>query len=96
MMRDETKTMMAVWKYPLPLREGPVFRVRMPHKAQILAFQMQGDVPTMWALVDPDTDITYRRVFRIFGTGHQEVEPSALYHGTCQIGPFVWHLFEKR
>lgn len=87
--------MQAVWKYHLPFGRGPLYRVTMPYGAVIIAFQMQAQVPTVWAIVNPDETQTETRTLRIVGTGHREVVPFSTYRGTAQIGGFVWHLFEE-
>ena len=53
---------------------------------------MQGDAPTVWCLCDPDAPALTLR-FMIVGTGH-EVPDSAIYCGSCEEGPLLWHLFE--
>jgi hypothetical protein len=83
-----------VYKYPA----GPgIFEHDMPEDAEILCFQVQQDVPCIWARVDVDAP-TVPRKFALVGTGH--VAPSlgqAKYIGTCQMydGTLVWHLFEQ-
>lgn len=83
-----------IWKFEVPLVDG--FSIRMPEKAELLHFAMQEDVPTLWALVDPEAPIENRR-FALFGTG-QEYSYFDLvrYVGTIQEREFVWHLFEDR
>lgn len=90
---------MVVWKYPLDddmLNDH--MQIDMPAGAQILTFQMQGEVPTLWALVDPKVNAVEPRVFRFAGTGHDIRENRAIlgYIGTIQMmgGKLVFHLFE--
>jgi hypothetical protein len=97
--------MAVVWKYPLEL--GRAQRLLMPRDAVPLAVQMQGDVPTLWAMVDPTQPLA-GRLFIIFGTGHninlppgcKDVRTASIfglqYIGTFQQGPYVWHVFEER
>ena len=82
----------AIWKYPLT--GDTRVALEMPIGARVLAVQMQGHLPCLWALVDTSADVQ-RRTFRIFGTGHRfDLSPDAPHIGTFQDGPFVWHLFE--
>lgn len=86
---------MRIFKYLLKLQE--LNTLPMPENARILSFQMQGDVPTLWAYVDPLARRTSRS-FRIVGTGN-EVPPECnfeSYIGTVQDRGYVWHLFEVR
>ena len=85
-----------IWKFPLAL-EG-LISVAMPEGAEILHFAMQGDTPTIWALVEPSR-MNESRHFQLAGTGHPLAESDgspATHIGTCVHGPFVWHLFEQR
>lgn len=83
-----------VWKYPYDFTVGEAFAVFMPSGAQILHADMQGNIPTIWALVDPEA-IKEPRSFRICGTGHPLPSNRPLLHvGTMQSGAFVWHIFE--
>lgn len=85
-----------IWKFSLAL-EG-LISLNMPEGAEILHFGMQGNVPTIWALVNEERPAAVRS-FQLMGTGHELVEldgfPPA-YIGTCFHGPYVWHLFEQR
>ena len=87
--------MRAIWKYPIGLSIEPVVH-SMPEGAQILTVQVQQDVITLWAMVDPDQPRTDRR-FVVWGTGHRHSDAEKLtYIGSVQMGPFVWHIFEER
>lgn len=44
--------MNTIWKYPLYVQD--VQTVEMPDEADILTVQVQGDVPCLWAMVNPD------------------------------------------
>jgi hypothetical protein len=94
---------MTVWKYPL-CRVDSVIAVSMPVDAQVLAFQLQANQPTIWALVDPSRP-TISRWFRMIGTGRALLSPSdditfssrlkPRYIGTVQDQDgLVLHLFE--
>jgi xylose isomerase len=93
--------MKVVYKYKIPLEE--VFFLELPKDAQILSFQMQYDIPTIWALVDRYSldHENEKRTFTFVGTGHMlpdVISPNASlqYVGTAMMhgGQFVWHLFE--
>ena len=87
-----------------------LLEVEMPQGSRILAVQVQKNYaiengltqiteePYFWALVNTDKGRTVRRLFRIYGTGHEiEERPEDLdYIGTFQRGPFVWHVFERK
>jgi hypothetical protein len=88
-----------IWKFPLPLG-GWGFMPKVKHTVQMpmvchpLSLQMQKDVPTLWAQVDPQSSPCVR-TFEWVGTGH-EVPYEGKYVGTVQAndGDFVFHLYE--
>jgi len=86
-----------VWKYTLPLNDDTTI-LNMPMHAELLHFDNQNGIPTMWVLVDPEGgDGSEVRSFRIVGTGHKLKDDVFYYSvGTAIFGPFVWHLFEVR
>ena len=83
-----------VWKYELPLEGQP--EVTMPIGAEVLHIGVQGNVPYLWARVDPRDPVGTRR-FLLVGTGHP-VPDSATHLGTFMLddGRFVGHVFEAR
>jgi len=87
--------MLIVYKYPIPMVEE--FSLSLPATAEILTVQMQGHIPQLWALVDPDA-LTETRRFRLAGTGHliDQRKGYPEYIATFQMadGDLVWHLFE--
>lgn len=83
---------MRIYKYPIHLKKKSVF---MPAGARILTVQMQGDTPTIWALVDPAKK-PCDRLIHVFGTGWDIPKHIDRYIGTWQDGGFVWHLFEEQ
>lgn len=83
--------MKTIWKFSL---ESPEQEVEMPPDAVILAVQMQGFTPCLWALVDPNTTERRRRTFVCRGTGHPIHGEQGTYHGTVQMRELVWHVFE--
>lgn len=52
----------------------------------------------LWAMSNTDESRKVRRMFRIYGTGRPiKEDPADLnYIGTVQVGPFVWHVFERK
>lgn len=80
-----------VWKYPIPIQDEVT--LLMPADAKPIAFQIQGDLAIMWAVVDPHAPNELRK-FAVIGTGHADIPTPHEYIGTIQRGQFVWHLFE--
>ncbi len=84
--------MMVIYKYAM--RPPPADQVLMlPTDAKVLAFQLQGDQPCMWVLLDPDAE-KKPRCFQMTGTGHG-IFGEFTYIGTIQQPAFVWHLLER-
>lgn len=86
----------AVWKYPL---EVPLTTVAMPMGARVLHVGAQGDVVTLWALVEPDRKLLDRQ-FLVVGTGWEfdlgHPVPDAEYRGTAlRRDGLVFHVFER-
>ncbi len=83
-----------IWKYEMESRD---FTVKMPKGAQILSCQMQGELLSIWALVDEAAPKEARR-FKSFGTGEKvDISPKKLkFIGTVQAtrGLMVHHIFE--
>lgn len=85
--------MKTIWKYPLEITDEQV--VAMPNDAEILTVQMQGSELCLWAVVE-DTNPKEPRTICIIGTGNpMPDERFLIYIGTAQMGPLVWHVFEK-
>lgn len=82
--------MRVVWKYELTDMSQDVL---MPEGADIVRFAFQVTTACAWAIVDPSRPKKARRL-AVFGTGHDAIPDAAVYLGTAQQGPFVWHLFE--
>lgn len=87
--------MRTIFKYPL---EIPWTTLMLPVGAVVLTVQLQGDVPTLWAVVDDDKPKAPRR-FATLGTGHAFPWKSATqytYLGTVQTRyRIVLHVFEE-
>lgn len=79
---------MIIYKYPLKLG---VTELQVPYSCKVLSVQMQGDTPTLWAMVDPEGLPRSLKVHCI-GTG-QEVPKHTFHIGTVQDGAYVWHFF---
>ena len=84
-----------IWKYPLQFKETT--RLNMPEGARPLTVQMQGAVPTLWAVVDSDNTTLEVRQFHLAGIGHplRAIDPlHTPYLGTFQAQGLVFHVFE--
>ncbi|KKM98906.1 hypothetical protein LCGC14_1153160 [marine sediment metagenome] len=88
--------MITVWKFPLSYLDR--FSLEVPLGAEFIHFDMQGSIPTVWALVNSDNS-KQRRSLRMAGTGHELPAGYDYSHiGSCidaNTG-LVWHLFEAR
>ena len=84
--------MKTIWKFPVEITDYQT--IEMPANAQILAVQMQGSTPQLWAIVHPEAQVE-KRYFRVYGTGHR-VDQVGNFIGTFQMhgGSLVWHMFE--
>lgn len=84
--------MKIIWKFSFKISDN--VSIDMPEGAEILHVEMQGTLPSIWALVDSDK-LKVSRPFRVVGTGHMIPDEATLSHvATFQDPPFVWHLFE--
>ena len=80
--------MKTIWKFSLT--QG---LIEMPVGAEVIAFQFQKGVPTLWAIVDPDAPKEIRK-FCISPTGGMVFDDSR-YIGTVQDARgLVYHAFE--
>lgn len=89
--------MKSVYKYPIPWPPTrDEFTLALPVGAEILCFQMQGETPCIWALVDTGNVSQETRKFRLAGTGHPIEYTPKKYIGTIQLrgGLLIFHLFE--
>jgi len=86
--------MQTIWKFKLEISAESV--VSMPNAAQVLCVKMQNGEPFVWALVDPAHPIM-KRVFNIYGTGHQHETISGDYLGSVLMlnESLVFHVFDK-
>lgn len=87
--------MRTIYKYDISQSNGP-HEIR----GEILHVAMQGRNVCVWAIHDDDNRLQ-RKVFHVVGTGmalpkYFGVEHhAAIYIGTVQSGPFVWHVFAE-
>ena len=87
---------MKIYKYPVPINDQ--FTIEMPLGAKILSFQMQNDLPMLWAAVWENSSSEERK-FQLCGTGHDiDMDLVKSFIGTVQMyrHSFVWHLFEMK
>lgn len=88
--------MKSIYKYSIPENKMDLFSLSLPTNAEILAVQIQYDLPCIWAVVEIKDEVE-TRWFKVIGTGHKHKEIEAdKYIGTFQLlnGAFVGHLFE--
>ena len=84
---------MKIFKYPVPIK--PEFTLEMPMYAKVIAYQVQGGMPVIWAEVEETNDKVERK-FITLGTGHEAPEFTGAHIGTIQLDGLVWHLYESR
>lgn len=89
--------MVTVWKYELgdalPPTPGGYAEFSMPKGAKVLRVARQPHgIPALWARVDTEATPETRK-FGISGTGWP-IPADAVYRGTFESGPYVWHVFE--
>lgn len=86
---------MRIHKYKLEATDSQV--VRMPSPQRFLSFQDREGALCVWYEVneDADDDEFDDLEFLVLGTGHNLPKRDALYLGTAQQGPFVWHLYVR-
>lgn len=82
--------MKTIYKYSIVDYSGQDFQ--MPKGSLVRHFGMQDGVATFWVEVESSNQFE-QRYFLVHGTGH-EINASEVYRGSCQDGPFVWHLYE--
>ena len=83
-----------IFKYPIEVTDEQV--VLLPTGAKILTIQNQGEVPCIWALVNPTAPKDMAITIRIHGTGHDVPDSDSLeYISTFQMmgGRLVFHSF---
>lgn len=83
--------MRTIWKFPVTY--GQLQR-QLPRGAEIVRFADQAGGLCVWAIVDTEAPLEWR-YFQLCGTGHQIGFEYNKHVGSCEQGPFVWHLFEN-
>lgn len=82
---------MKIYKYPLEFK--PEQTIDIPMGSNIIALQMQGKNPCIWAIVSPEAKTT-PVIFRMYMTGEEIDNPqSKAYVGTVQNMGYVLHFF---
>jgi hypothetical protein len=79
-----------IYKYPLRNYLGPQ-KIMLPACAIFRHFQEQDGVLTAWFEVSTNAS-EVERTYQILGTGRM-IPENALWQGTCQQGPYMWHLY---
>jgi len=80
--------------YKFNLRPGRTV-LDLPLEARPLTVQMQNGDPCMWVLLNPSQP-TVRRIFDVYGTGHDMPDIPGHYVATFQMdgGAMVWRVFD--
>ncbi len=83
-----------IWKFALKIAGQQ--RLQLPAESVILNLQTQGNIPHLWAKVDPEAPLVYRRIF-MCGTGHEVPETAGAFIGsfTQYSENFVFHVFDS-
>jgi hypothetical protein len=84
---------MKIFKYPLKIIDEQV--LELPIGAKILALKSQGELPFLWATVEPEAK-TEKRTFMTYGTGHPLPADMSMhcYIDTYIVPNLVFHVFE--
>jgi hypothetical protein len=93
-----------IFKYPVPMELigsnalwNDRFELALPAGAEILSVQAQANMPVVWALVDPEAPVKFRKFLLLNTGGIMPENMDYKYLGTYQLngGGLVFHLFEK-
>ena len=88
--------MPVIWKFPVlnlaQFSSGFDGDITIPGAFRIVDVQMQGNIPTIWAEVNPANPKQKVRIIMV-GTGH-EIPMPAKHLGTVQDGELVWHIYQ--
>lgn len=82
-----------IWKFSLRVTDEQTIAMSAGAKIQFVDTQ-HGSV-CLWAEVEAPLP-TENRIFRIHGTGHNNITDNEVYVGSCQMGQFVWHIYEVK
>jgi len=83
-----------IYKYPIPVSDEQI--IRLPFGYRIISVQVQGLIPTIWAIVDDEQPMMVDVKVKTFVTGQELPDHHFLnYHGTYQLqgGNLVYHVF---
>ena len=81
-----------IYKYELPTIPGEVKTIK-EKVLQYLSVQYQGNIPTVWALVDVEDTSSPTDIYA-FGTGWELPDCVSQYLGSLQTPQgYVWHYF---
>lgn len=87
-------TRKTIWKYPLH-EIGEIIQLEIPRGAKLLTVQLQGGMPTLWALIEKNAPYTNTHQIILVGTGLDIDQELGDYLGTAQTDiRLVWHAFE--
>ena len=84
--------MKRIWKYPLKV-VGGIQYISLPLDSSVKYVGSQNNSLYLWVEFDKFYDIDAARRFVVIGTG-MDIQLDAVYHGTVQMGLFVWHVYE--
>jgi hypothetical protein len=84
--------MKKIFKYQLEITDRQI--IKMPQGAKILSVQNQHNTLTLWAEVNPTSQMV-DRYFQVFGTGHPIEDELGDYLATVLTDNdrIVWHVF---
>ena len=89
---------MTIYKYPPKVQLNSTQQLMLPFGAEILSVQVQHGTLCLWAAFPGDPEPRVVREIEVVATG-QPVESfekiDRKFLGTVQMGPFVWHVFER-
>ncbi len=88
--------MKSVYKYSLTY--NGIDTIEMPVGSKIIHVDVQHGAVRLWVLINKEEKGVEKRIFRIYGTGHDIDDNLKLLHiGSCLTneGTLVWHVFEE-
>lgn len=85
--------MKTIWKFPLTIADE--VSVLVPPGAKPLTVQLQGTIPYLWAIVDPDAKLVTRLKILWRGTGQPLTGDEGAHLGTVQLAGLVFHAFAE-
>lgn len=85
--------MKTIWKFPLDLTD--LQELDIPFGYKFLSAQMQNGKLCLWAEVNPAA-MKRKATIAIVGTGNPFPLGQFDFISTVQMGPLVWHIYEKK